>query len=393
MPSAARFRRSLAGEPLQFDSLAKADEFLEHIMSVMRERAGCREWYIDPEETRGVLTSFTLEPRSVEVTTRLEAHVVGGRLAFAISLAGSRASVERDEQKWLDAIAEAKTRLGRPHPSWKWQAVIGLTPGGMGSTVRLRERTLVGSTILKPWEAGYLEHVPIRENGRTVERWWWPIHLSGTSLGLTEPEGLIAARRLSHEICCLIAVAWNVGFDLARAPQGADTVFELPEPPRPPAFRVDVDLPSWMTTALQLVQTDREVGIAVGAFHEGIRLHEEHPSFAMVAFSACIEGLARRIKGAPERSRARVRYALSKVLPQKELQSLDYLYGRRSTTAHEGRTFGSEAWFGRSLGGLSIFRATDPHSRVRFEYTDVRRAREAARLVLAAVFDGRIMLI
>jgi len=140
-------------------------------------------------------------------------------------------------------------------------------------------------------------------------------------------------------------------------------------------------LPKWFGDAWRRLDENPLVRDAVAIHYEGLRLQEDHPSFAVVAFVSAIETVG-QLRGATT-SRARFRAGLEIVTNAEIVEELVEAYAARSGTAHGGKLHGGE------IGGLPIglifFGDTGPQD---FRWGTVSRIRSASgRGVTAALAD------
>jgi hypothetical protein len=176
----------------------------------------------------------------------------------------------------------------------------------------------------------------------------------------------------------------------------------------PAPSRVDNDLPTWLGTGWTQLNENPRLSIAASFWHQGLLAAPAHPSLALVAFTAAIEGLTnllaesgeevpdmRRCKTCKSSSgaTARVKAACALVGDPVATRALHKLYDRRSKTAHGAQLHGIEDAAGdffsfvytpadNSSGTAAKLTPDQENRRQAFALTELQAARFASRTLL-----------
>jgi hypothetical protein len=219
----------------------------------------------------------------------------------------------------------------------------------------------------------------------TVET--WPIIVEGEQLNISldDGSGAVAYRDpeaanarlnapLLHRLSALLSLAWGEAWQVRTAPTMASRLpaavpqswpsphrFDRPKPGLPPDPQ---PLPARVAAAWDQVEFDPHLEAAMSAWHQGIFLTSEFPSFALVAFGGCIEEVSRSVPLAPEigvlpeacsecgnipAAARRFREAVHLVADEAELDQLVRewkVYNKRSRIAHGSALHGIEQIYG-----------------------------------------------
>lgn len=297
-----------------------------------------------------------------------------------------------------------------------WWAVIGPAPENHENHQRLSGCIEIGPLILEPvdhemWELAAIRTPP--QLGPWGKRWSWPVQVQGTVPRVRSPERLSklpladkvmmgeeseTATRQLHRLRGLLALTWDRHWTVREMPG--------PEPPYvprrlgPPEIErllddgstleeVPVEVPSWVSDAWHVLEHDDVLETALGAHLDGVAIQDWHPSFALLAYVACIERVGQKLSK-PERCTAcgqivgatdRFHQALSKVMPQDEADRLG-IARLRSGTVHAAVLHGDEQLFG-SLPDIG-----DPGPRWSFGSETVGRLRKASAELLRGYLGG-----
>lgn len=295
---------------------------------------------------------------------------------------------------WLDAVRTASELVDAPRPSVSWEAIIGpASAQAAGPTKRLTIGGVVGPLELEP-TGGFLEEdLPSRHFSHSHRVWSWPVRVRGQVKALNDEEMRFEAMGQLRRLDGLLGVAWDAAFlprvDPAPTSWGPRTISKSPERN---VAKTDVLLPSWGSDAWWLLERDLDLANAVDAFYEGLLLHADHPSFALIGFVAATEAcgrlLAKRASLAQPGNAESVRFALGQTRGEQEARQLTALvYGRRSSTAHAGKIHGHETRYG--VPDMRTFQtlAGGPSA---FSGAVVFRFRHAARELLEAILSGSL---
>lgn len=263
-----------------------------------------------------------------------------------------------------------------------WVAVLGPvprpTPSGVITTPHDKTRVLD-----RPYEFSGLR---IRSHGETLIEYLRaePNSLAGVSIFSSRPilvEGSdtgdhqIGTRRQATSriipLVQLLSLLWNEPWQIRSAPWHRSYVSDPigPSWSPPSEFKgmlrpielppTSVGLPDWMPDALVRVNRDHLFQGAAGAWHQGILMEAEHPTFSLVAYTAAVDAIsqtrwAQTTYGVkPEMgSRKRVIRSLEYVCTADQFEFLADMidiYGERSRVAHGGNLIGLESIYGAVL--------------------------------------------
>lgn len=231
---------------------------------------------------------------------------------------------------------------------------------------------------------------------------YWPILVEENGLETGWPDTERQAARSLHRLVCLIGLAWNEPWQVRVAPQLSSNLppnlpegwlAEVPEPflghnPQI-GMRSEAGLPDWIQAAWYRLEVDDpagDIGAALSLWHEGVLLQPEHPSFALVAFVACVEQIGKVLAPAIGGSRGRFWSALQLGTNAHELTELKKVdvYKLRSMTAHGSRMHGLETVFG-SVVPPPALAAGLPDSVSNFVHQTVPQMHRAGQALLLRV--------
>jgi len=267
----------------------------------------------------------------------------------------------------------------------------------------------IGSLSLTPASRQLVEFI------RTLQLGWmqfvsWPITVEGHWTDDPWAETEREASKELHKLCCLLSLLWNESWQVRVAPQRSDGMpvrllddASAPEiwhrndvPQR--GLRAEVEVPGWIHTAWWHSYFDEKVtkkSVALSLWREGKLLQPEHPSFALVAFTASLEQagrlfiksgyLPKTLTQSARRFWATVDLVASPT--DAALLRKAKVYDRRSAAAHGERMPGLESLFGPVLVPPFLSHgAADPVSE--FVHQTVRVLADVARSALMRVFGG-----
>lgn len=276
--------------------------------------------------------------------------------------------VEAEMPTWLDCAAIAAQKLGSTG-SFGWSAVIAPHPSAITSNEvhHLTDDIAVTPLRLRPGGVKCAEFITQRGTGGGLLHITYPIVVEGRSDGYSWERAQHAAARTLHSLRSALAVAWNEPFTLLRVPR-PDTIGPVEVPSvvglmletfdewvastgnDPEPFTVS----DWLEGAIALFEADPAVADAAGAYLEGLTLLNEHPSMALVAFVAALDGLGAKLNK-PERcpeckmitgASSRFRQAVGLVGTEDEVAFANKRLTERSGTAHKGELYGGESYLG-----------------------------------------------
>jgi hypothetical protein len=283
-------------------------------------------------------------------------------------------------EAWAQAARGATAALGAPGQPFDWTALIGppyvrisgdevslQTPGAVGP-FRISSAGQAMWEILPPQQPSLMSYGmavswPILVEGRHDGYSWQPA-AKKAAFDLNRLAGLLS---LAFGHCLVVRegaapVDWGVRQVPGRHPwqawpENAQLGDDADDPKNP------MTLPEWVPTAWEILQQRPVLGHAVDAYHEALRAQLEHPSLALVAFIAAIEGVANTLFTVPRceacggnpGAAARFRAALRLVCDEVTAEQLGKAYSPRSRTVHRGQLHGSE-----TRPGATGFGWTDP---------------------------------
>lgn len=311
-------------------------------------------------------------------------------------VAGPADAPPSDFTDWVQVVADADTRLSAGHSTHPYAALIGSAPG-LALGPRLATPAFVGPVSLRPGDDPYVIKRPSSPPmiGAELLSVSWPIVAEGTAEGYDAQGAMLAASRDIYLACLVLGVAWGVAHELRHGAQPippgilgvpVSPAHAQPDPIRPTDYPTDErTIPDWADEAFGLLASRPEMQAIFGAFREGQLLQMDHPSMALLAYSACLDGIG-RLMFPGLGNHARFTRALESVVPPAELAGLLSgvdLFELRNDTTHEGILHGREATMGHfnSPGFLT----DDPAWRFSFMtmYILASAARELLRRLLA----------
>jgi hypothetical protein len=389
------------GAPLGISTVAEGDEWLHlldvHLAAIVSPSGGSRRLIEHPGD-------FPYRHYDVVVQSeRLESHL---RLVPAdddlyVFVTGEGEPDDDQIRPWVTAIQRARSELGANHPTFDWRAIVGPTPGTEIKYQTLATPARVGPLELEPTGVCLDELIPLQQPslGARGGFWSWPLFVQGSSKGFNWHAAASAVNRELHRLVALISVAWDQSWTLRQAPVPTEWgTVEIPaslmrKNHASVVQPTKMSFPSWLSGAWDVASADTEIDRALSVYQEGLLLREQHPSFALVAFTAAIEAIAARMWrlrhckccGVVMKSGERFRNALKFVTPQKA-DDLGKLYTLRSRTVHAGQLHGSELFFG-PLPSLGPFTHDQT---LHFSIGEVHELGNAARQLLELTLRGAL---
>jgi hypothetical protein len=281
------------------------------------------------------------------------------------------------------------------------------TPHDAGRVLRGAEQ--MGPLTLTPASRQLVEYI------RTLQLGWmqfvsWPIVVEGQWIDHDWLETERSASKELHKLCCLLSLLWNEAWQVRVAPQRSDgiPVHMLDDSSAPAIWhpndvpqrglRGEVETPIWIHTAWWHAYFDEKVtkkSASLSLWREGKLLQPEHPSFALVAFTASLEQAGRLFikSGALPKSLTqsdrRFWATVDLVASQADATLLRKakVYDRRSAAAHGERMPGLETLYGPVLVPPFLSKgAADPVGE--FVHQTVRILGDVARSALLRVFGA-----
>jgi hypothetical protein len=402
--------------PLDVNWQEEGDEWLHHMWTALGEEVSLTGHSMGTQDPSPEFPAkhLVLVPTSSDLRSRLRLVLLQRGLVAVVTGTDGTDVIPDQVEPWAKAVEEASRRIGQRHQSSDWSAVIGKLPGVEVRWVTLASEARVGPLRLYPAEHYLTEYQP-SSSPSLFQRgtfWSWPILVEGSTTGYNWQVAAIAASRAVHRLAALLSLAWGCCWVMRQAPGPREEGIRLDTPERPwwdkpsdlaEEDRTDTfgreDLPDWLDQAWSILDGDPDIEDALLVYHEGLVLQQKgHESFAMIAFVASIEALGAQLgelRRCPEcgtviGSAERFRRALALVMPEEERRKAlaKVVYGKRSTTAHEGRLHGAEPAPG-SLPFSGSFFSRDSV----WEFTrHLHETRQASRDLLLRVLRDRLEL-
>ena len=241
-----------------------------------------------------------------------------------------------------------------------WAAILGpvarSAPTGLVAVAHDRTRSLdreyeLGGWLMRPGDEQFVEYYRPEPHSLAgaLQICTWPIIVEGP--GAADPFDRPTMLRL-HRLACLLALGWAEPWQVRSAPwpttqRSAAVPDSWPPPPlwwggRPPPLRRDEPLPALVVDHWDTLEERPAVARALSIWHQGVLVQEWHPSLALVAYVAAIDGLGHRGLS----SRQRLARAVEAFGDEFVAGQINRLYDLRSATVHAGATHGFEDSFG-----------------------------------------------
>lgn len=357
---------------LALDWMAQGDEWRHWFSDELgRRRPGMGVFGVTIDDTTRPFERLTLGEGTSSIDTVV---LVGVSAQGTHVLAAGNNEVSSDLIEHLTAASRAATRrMGDSGPEHAWTAILGYLPQRVGGLESVLARdTIVGQMRLESTNTMFIEPVkpepPSLWTGAT--RASVPIRVRGTARGYNwDAASAIVARDL-RTLCGLVSVELGapivVRESAAPLEWGERTVPDQPYWYRPPeglmAPSIEsqrrVVLTEWLEPAWTRTRKTPYLVAALDAFQEGLHLADDHPSLAVVGFTAAVEAIAGRlykIRTCKEcHNKMQVGEAFRRTLDpftdETTAELLRPIYSARSKTVHQGELHGHETVPGRGFG-------------------------------------------
>ncbi|MEU3985026.1 hypothetical protein AB0F77_34025 [Streptomyces sp. NPDC026672] len=333
--------------------------------------------------------------------------VVNRADVLMLSLAGQGMQRQEDIAVWREGIEAAIACIGTRGEE-QWIAILSqdqpdpYTLNGQ----RLVESASTGELSFSLLTDGIAEDARIPASGLGVsvgEFFHWPIKVRGsTSCYAWRRDGEVAALARLRRISALLSLAWESPWLVREGPRNPDVSFAgASSPLQGHSWRLIADaimresgrtisVPNWLADAERVMSKIPRSANALLMHQEGLMLRRDHPSMALVCFTAAVETLAQISKNpetCPEcsmvlSSRKRYEDAIRGVLDEEQAAYLMKAYPQRSRTVHQGGLHGTEMQIG-SFGRMSLFM---PDEELVFTAGTVHSAQEASKRLLLNAF-------
>lgn len=367
-----RWFEAPCANPLDVDADKEIGAWLHSVNEHLKEVASAtcsrtRGFDFDQPELKAIRILSVTAPA---ITTKLSLVLLRDGLFVFVSGDGEPAPSEVG--LWARAVAAALQKLTRAHPEHEWWAVFGPHPGFRSRMIKaLGVAVDLDRVSLREADFGYKESYPASLRIQRQQH-WIPVIVRGRSTGYDWSSAAHAAHRELYLLAALLSLE-------------SDDYWTLREPPAPIEWGQPV-LPEsaghldrlgaveearrrqqvaqidhgWLLSAWRQLHGAERLSRALAAYHQGVGLLEDYPSFAVVAFVATIEEVGKLVvaRETPETCSACKRPMFSSsrrlfcetlelVRSQERARELtDILYKWRSAAAHSGHLFGYEMAFG-----------------------------------------------
>ena len=393
---------------LAIDWRAQGDQLLQHVFEALKDESPeCNGWGMTThlptdDEPFEAFVFNTNPPRPAELFLV--------RIGSDTYLTTIKCDADTDPEEavgpWQRALSSAIPRLADEQPVRDWFGVIGTGPDfGPSMTLQVGHEELDG-LIMRPASKPFQELVegPVPSMGGGQISASYPVVVSGRSPGYSQHVADEDGAQHLSDLCGFLSIVLDKRWRILQAPHAFPIDPQtLPEglqgfsPADAFTAPTPVALPAWTASALSRLRTDDELRELVQAHHQAMSLELKHPSYALLAYVAVIEGMGARYVPL-ERcdccascsvklgSGRRFRKALALVLSNPETRQLSKAYERRSQTAHQGKLHGGEGVLG-SMPSARIFSLEESRY---FQWQHVWPLRRASRLLLEAEMQGEL---
>lgn len=382
------------------------DEFIHHLFEYMRRTFN--HGYSSQTRTDlgfGRVDEWRLNTSDGRELPRL--WVMNRPDGLMLALAGQGEQQEDEFAVWRQGVESAIARLGT-RIEVKWIAIL--------SQSQPESYTLNGQRLEVPASVGDLSftsitdgvsedaRIPMSGIGVSVGQFYhWPIEVRGsTSCYVWLRDGELTALARLRRLSALLSLAWDSPWIVREGPRDPAVSFSGEDSPlqghswRPIADEIlrdsgrPISVPAWISDAERTMTQISRLAHALLMHQEGLILRRDHPSMALVCFTAAVETLA-QINKNPEKcpecgmvlsSRKRFEDAVRDVLDEEQAAYLAKAYPQRSRTVHQGRLHGTEMQI-NSFGRMSLFA---PDEEAIFTAGTVQSAQEVSKRLLLGAF-------
>jgi hypothetical protein len=302
--------------------------------------------------------------------------------------------------KTLSKAVQRACQLAAEEASdFEWSALLVQIPRMLSYPSRLECTLHIGKMTLRATDTDFTDLVYHYDSGNSMSSGYKmqvsrPIWVMGRTNASSMESATSRAGRELRRLCGLLAVAWDVPYEIAIAPMPRCDQGPPQYRTRPGIRLVQEASPvdNWQAHP-QLRGTDglwsqaekAELTASLDMFLEGEYVRARHPSLSAVSYVAAIEAIANTLftvdtcecclstPGATRKYKEAVRLVVS----ERVALRLDRVYGWRSTTVHQGSLHSTEVNWSRGWA-----RMLDP--RDSRNLTDaIPDLRNAARLLIA----------
>lgn len=287
-------------------------EWFHHLGEVMAERDLPR---LSGRGTRSPTTKLAYSHVQATFDPDLyRLNVLASRFGL-VCLTESQQEMNREQLTALAAATEeAADRLNEEKPELRWTAVVA--PAGRsagGDAIALSSRASIGGIEIKPHGEPYLDYLPPLEphlSAWALDR-IWPARVEGGEKGYDDRVVARGATVSLHQLCGVLSVASDCEWVLRDMPRparwepaviptrhpllGEEGIIQVESGLSPQ----EVTIPDWCEDGWNRLAGDERLRSALATYQEGLSLQTRHPSFALIAFVACIEAVAHIIHPGP----------------------------------------------------------------------------------------------
>lgn len=286
---------------------------------------------------------------------------------FRVLITGDGEQTPDQVAPWIYAVKEARRRTGKSDKMWVWLAYAGVKPSPKSFDARLPRPVRLGDEVRVLPDDKMTLLTPATRAGLSAVR----IHPTTVHAVVTRvsagiwPDGQRKSAVLLERACQLISVVIDEPFVVLDDGQAQEkSSIDDVEPTFPEPTRRDSELLSMvghvdnvlnindseLSVAWRLLHGDEALRHAISAHHQGLRMMDEHQSYAAIAFVSVLESLGEddhdlaRCASCGQLTGlgSRFRRSVEQIYGDAGAQFLANIYSRRSKTAHEGVLHGLE---------------------------------------------------
>ncbi|HVF06382.1 MAG TPA: hypothetical protein VNA20_16185 [Frankiaceae bacterium] len=288
---------------------------------------------------------------------------------FRVLITGTGEQTPDQVAPWIYAIREARRRTGKSDRPWVWRSYAAIKPSLTSFDVRLaRDIALATDIRIVPDSKPILLRPATRAGITAVRLHPATVHalVAQTSAGI-ESDAQRKAALLVERACQLVSLVLDEPFVVMEDVQLQEGLESLEDaaPLFPDQSTQDRDILTTVGSLDRVIEVDNRELVrawallgddavlrhAIGAHHQGLRMMDEHHSYAAIAFVSVLETLAdEEVATAGQCATcgqltglaSKYRRAVSEAFGDAAVKILDSMYDHRSKTAHEGILHGPE---------------------------------------------------
>lgn len=315
--------------------------------------------------------------------------------------------IDGDLLKLLSKAVQRACQKAAATTDIEWSALLVQTPKMLSHPTRLEGTLRVGKMTLSASDTDFTDVVYHYDSGTSMSSGYKlqvsrPICVAGHTTASSKESAIRQAGRELRRLCGLLAVAWSVPYEIASSPMPQYDQEGPPQYKVRPGVRLIQDAssvekwevhpaPSWIDDAWRRAEEEK-LTAALDMFLEAEYVSARHPSLSAVAYVAAIEAIGnalftvepckccKLIPGATKKYKATIRLVVSEPVAQ----TLDRVYGWRSTTVHRGSLHSTEVNANRGWAHMLNPRYSENLTAV------LPELREAARLLIERGLDNQL---